>query len=98
MYNQIANYVLTSQPINLQIGDKAPNVYMQMVLKQCETKRLPTDDIIGDITDKEILAENLRQHCIPPGFENMTVQDYPLFLQKRRELMAQKIRSYYESL
>ncbi len=94
MYNQIANYALTSQPINLQIGDRAPDVYMQMVLQQCEAKNLT----VGDITDKEILAENLRQNCIPSGFEIMTVQDYPLFLQKRRELMAQKIRSYYESL
>lgn len=94
MYNQIANYALTSKFINDQIGDKAPYVYMQMVLKQCETKTLA----IGEITDKEILAENLRQHCMPSGFEIMTVQDYPLFLQKRRELMAQKIRRYYESL
>ena len=94
MYNQIANYALTSQPINLQISDDAPYVYMEKVLNQCETKTLA----IGDITDKEILAENLRQHCIPSGFEIMNVQDYPLFLQKRRELMAQKIRRYYESL
>ncbi len=94
MYNQIANYALTTQPINLQIGDDAPYVYMGKVFKQCETKV----SIIGDITDKEMLARNLWQHCIPVGFEMMNVQDYPLFLQKRRELMAQKIRSYYESL
>ena len=44
------------------------------------------------------LKENLRQNCVPEGFESMTIEDYSQFLEKRRVLMAQKIKEYYFSL
>ena len=94
MYNQIANYVFLQQEINIKISDDAPCIYMQEVVNQCKTKK----PVYGRIIDKTVLAENLRQNCIPDGFENMDINDYREFLIRRRKLMAQKIREYYEAL
>lgn len=93
-YNQIANYVFLQQEINIKISDDAPCIYMAEVRKQCTTK-LP---VYGGIIDTAILDENLRQNCIPDGFELMDINDYSEFLAKRRELMAEKIHRYYNSL
>mgnify|MGYP005930235961 CR=1 FL=1 len=94
MYNQIANYVLLQQEINIKISDDAPCIYMQEVLNQCKTKK-PS---YGGIIDKAVLMDNLRQNCIPNGFENMNITNYQDFLCKRRALMAKKIREYYKAL
>lgn len=94
MYNQIANYVFLQQEINIKISDDSPAEYMKEVLKQTETK-VP---VYGAITDIDELKDNLRQNCVPDGFEKMTISDYSSFLEKRRILMAQKIREYYFSL
>lgn len=93
-YNQIANYVFLQQEINVKISNDAPNIYMKKVLQQCETK----EAVYGGITDIELLKQNLKENCIPDGFENMKFEDYDRFLQERRKLMAQKIRQYYQSL
>ena len=94
MYNQIANYVFLQQEINIRIRDDAPCIYMKNILSQCESK----NPQYGSIVDKEVLKDNLRQNCVPDGFENMDITDYSDFLVKRRKLMANKIREYYESL
>lgn len=93
-YNQIANYVYLQQEINIKISDDAPCVYMQDVFNQCNTKQC----IYGGITDVNVLKDNLRQSCIPEGFENMSIEDYQEFLIQRRKLMANKIKEYYNSL
>ena len=93
-YNQIANYVFLQQEINIKISDDAPCIYMAEVRKQCTTKQ----PVYGGIVDTAILNENLRQNCIPDGFELMDINDYSDFLAKRRELMAEKIHRYYNSL
>ncbi|MBR6983373.1 MAG: DUF262 domain-containing protein [Ruminococcus sp.] len=94
MYNQIANYVFLQQEINIKISDDSPAEYMKEVLEQTETK-VP---VYGAIIDIDELKDNLRQNCVPDGFEKMTISDYSSFLEKRRVLMAQKIREYYFSL
>jgi hypothetical protein len=93
-YNQIANYAVMQSEINIAIGNKEPRVYFSELREQCQggSKRY------GNITDLDLLRENLRQHCIPDGVEVMTVDDYRDFLAERRQLMAQKIRSYFEAL
>ncbi len=93
-YNQIANFVYLQSEINIKIGKKTPKDYMSDVVKQTQGG----DVKYGGITDRNKLAENLKQHCIPVGFENMEVGDYETFLQKRRKLMAQKIKAYYLAL
>lgn len=93
-YNQIANFVYAQQEINIAIGDKSPDQYMEELLKQCDTKNLK----YGNITDKNQLMENLKKHCIPESIFTMNIDNYPAFLLERRHLMAKKIEGYYKSL
>lgn len=93
-YNQIANFVFLQQEINIKIKDAAPCVYMADVFNQCVTKQ----PIYGGITETVELQENLRQNCIPEGFEKMDITNYQEFLISRRKLMAQLIREYYRAL
>lgn len=93
-YNQIANYALTQSEINIKIKDNAPNVYMKEVLKQIDEKQ-PT---IGGIIDENGLKETLRQSCIPEKFVDYDINNYKDFLEKRRYLMAQKIKDFYFNL
>lgn len=93
-YNQIANYVITQSEINIAIGKKSPHIYFQEVIAQ--TNGSPR--IYGNIIDLDDLSANLDENCIPRGIEAMTVADYQVFLAKRRVLMAQKIKNYYEGL
>lgn len=93
-YNQIANYVFIQQEINIKISDNAPSKYMSEVYKQCNSKQ----PVYGGIIDSKELKLNLEQNCVPDGFETMKISDYQTFLEKRRVLMAQKIKDYYNSL
>jgi len=54
--------------------------------------------VYGSIDNQEELENNLRENCIPQGFDSMTLDDYPRFLQERRKLMAEKMKAYYHSL
>lgn len=93
-YNQIANYAVTQSEINIAIGNKEPQAYFSELKEQCSggPRRY------GNVTDPDVLRENLRVHCIPEGVDQMTAKDYPEFLEERRKLMAKKIRSYSEGL
>ena len=90
-YNQIANYTYLDTATNISVGEKAPNEYFKMLFEQCETKVLK----YGNITDQEILRENLKENCIPENIVSMSVENYDEFLLERRKLMAKKIREYY---
>lgn len=93
-YNQIANYVIAQSEINIQIGDRAPSVYFEQLLEQCDggPKRY------GGITERAALMENLRQNCIPVGIFNALSEDYNGFLAERRKLMATRVREYFTAL
>lgn len=93
-YNQIANYAFIQQEINIKIRDNSPSVYMREVFHQCETKQ----PVYGGIVEASALRENLRQNCIPDGFEDLEIHDYQQFLAQRRVLMAKKIHQYYDAL
>lgn len=93
-YNQIANYAYTQSEINIKIKADAPFEYMGEVLKQIENKE-PT---IGGIVDMDDLKESFKVNCIPEEFINHSIEDYKLFLEKRRVLIAQKIKEYYFNL
>lgn len=94
LYNQDGNYAYLDRPVNESIGKKAPKVYFQEALDQCKTKQA----ICGSIIDEDQLYNNLEMNCIPADVFNMDYQDYIRFLEKRRSMMANKIRRYYESL
>lgn len=93
-YNQIANLVYMQQEINIKVGDAAPNVYFSKVLEQVDNG----DYIYGAIHSREALAENLRMNCIPLSIMNMHIDHYEDFLAERRQLMAEKIKGYYQAL
>ncbi len=94
LYNQIANYAMTQSEINIRIKDEAPKNYMSKVLEQIQTKQ----PYIGGIVTEEELKESFRQTCIPEEFVNYDVSNYQEFLEKRRVLIAKKIREFYEAL
>lgn len=93
-YNQIANYVYLDTPVNIGIGKKPPSIYLTAALEQCRGKDL----CIGTIKDEDLFWNSLEIHNIPKGTLIMEAKEYPEFLSQRRALMAQKIKSYYESL
>ena len=94
-YNQVANFALTQQEINIKIGDKSPSNYFAQALAQCESGDL----VIGGIRDKQDLFENYKENCIPIDLVlDGKLYDYSDFLSKRRDLMAMKIKKYYLQL
>lgn len=97
-YNQIANFVYMEKSTNIQISNMTPRDYMAIVLRQAESGHIDPHHPIGKITDGSLLQENLRQNCIPDGFESMVVDDYDHYLRERRRLMVRKIEQYYKSL
>ncbi len=94
LYNQDANYAYLDTQVNKSIGKKAPCEYFSEAIKQCETKEIKC----GSITELEQLKANLAANCIPFEVCVMTHNDYEEFLQKRRVLMAKKIKDYYYGL
>ncbi len=93
-YNQIANYTYLDTQTNISVGDKAPGEYFKIVFEQTETKDLK----YGNISDMNVLRENLKANCIPENIISMDVDDYEEFLLERRKLMAKKIQAYYSTL
>jgi hypothetical protein len=93
-YNQIANYAITQSEINIAIGHKPPSVYFKELLEQCSGGKKK----YGGISDLDELKENLREHCIPEGMLTDPEDDYDLFLEQRRKLMAARIKTYFAKL
>jgi len=93
-YNQIANYTMTQSEINIAIGAKPPARYFKEILDQCNGSGLK----YGGITSKKDLYANLKMNCIPKSIFDMDVDDYERFLEKRRNLMAQKMKNYFSKL
>ena len=94
LYNQDANYAYLDAQVNKSIGKKAPYEYFREAMEQCETKKITC----GSITDLAQLKENLAANCIPFEVTQMGHEDYQVFLDQRRRLMAQKIKNYYNQL
>lgn len=94
-YNQVANFTYLETPINIAIGKKSPAEYFSAAFRQCETKKPE----IGSMIDIDALKQTMEMNCVPEDVVTMSVEDYESkFLTKRRELMAAKIRKYYEAL
>lgn len=93
-YNQVANYVFIEQQTNIKLSDDAPLIYMQKVKNDIATQGMA----LTSIKSKEAWAQNMAANCIPFDLNTATHQDYAQFLEKRRKLMAEKIRRYYENL
>ena len=93
-YNQIANFALTQQDINISIGDKAPSVYLKDVIAQINGGKLK----YGGITTESVLRKNFEINCIPLSMLDGGEMPYEEFLRERRNLMAARIREHFFSL
>jgi aspartate carbamoyltransferase regulatory subunit len=93
-YNQIANYVLMQQEINIAIGAKSPNIYFNELRDQCNGGKMK----YGAINTLEELMQNLKTHCIPESIFESGVDGYDKFLVERRKLMVEKMKKYYNTL
>ena len=93
-YNQIANYVYTQSEINIKIKDQSPKAYMGQIREQC----INGHTVYSGIHSLEQLESNMAANCIPQDIFDMDYTCYDDFLNKRRHLMAQKIREYYALL
>ena len=93
-YNQIANYVMMQQEINIAIGSKSPEVYFKEIKEQCNGGKMK----YGGILTNEELIQNMIAHCIPESIFEMNVHSYDGFLEERRKLMSLKIKEYYNRL
>ena len=87
-YNQIANYVYTQSEINIKIGNKPIEKYLQEVKEQCNGGELK----YGGISDWNLIIENFKQNAVPLNIFEMTMDDYQDFLIQRRQLIAEKMR------
>jgi hypothetical protein len=92
--NQIANFVLAQNEINIAIGSKAPENYFQELAEQCNGG---TQEY-GGITNAADLKANLRTHCLPETMLDGQIPHYDAFLEERRRLMALKIKQWFEVL
>ena len=93
-YNQIANFVIAQSEINIAIGDTPPNVYFGELAKQVNggPKRY------GGIVDRARLEENFAQNCLPASLLDGEITDYDTFLAERRQLMALRIKAWFDIL
>ena len=93
-YNQIANFVLAQSEINIGIGDRDPKTYFSELADQCNggAKKY------GGITTIEEMRANLRMSCLPERMLDGEIPSFDDFLEQRRKLMAQKIKTYFEGL
>ena len=95
IYNQVANYTYLDTPINIAVGEKAPNVYFSQAIQSAKE----TGMVFGYPMTLEELKKNLDDNCIPFEIKDWTHEDYlEKFLPERRKLMAKKIEDYYKKL
>ncbi|MBO6264191.1 MAG: DUF262 domain-containing protein [Clostridia bacterium] len=95
IYNQVANYTYLDTPININIGEKAPNEYFAEAFKSAEENGV----VFGYPMTVSELEKNLNVNCIPLSVKDWDYNNYTEnFLPERRKLMARKIENYYKSL
>ncbi len=85
---------MAQSEINIAIGDKPPEVYFKEIAEQVSggPKRY------GGITDRETLERNFGENCLPEKLLSGEVPDYETFLAERRQLMALRIKRWFEVL
>jgi len=93
-YNQVANYVYTEQATNVKLGKLSPKEYMQKVVDEISYGKFN----ISTIDNVSLIQNNLLQNELPSNLSELSFEDYSDFLQNRRKLMAEKIKSYYYNL
>lgn len=93
-YNQIANFVIAQSEINIAIGDQPPDEYFKTIAKQCNGKKAK----YGGIDDLSEMKKNFRTNCLPESLLDGEIPNYEDFLKQRRQLMAQRMKTWFQSL
>lgn len=93
-YNQVANFALTETAVNIRIGKRAPVDYLAEVHSQVASGT----HTLGEVASREALEANFAENAIPTTLETTTADSFESFLDDRRALMAQMMRTYYEAL
>ena len=95
IYNQVANYTYLDTPVNIKVGNKAPNIYF----KEAFDSAAESGMVFGLPMTLEELKKNMAMNCIPQEIVNWDYNQYLHdFLPQRRKLMAIKIKTYYQSI
>lgn len=94
-YNQVANYAYLDTPINIKIGKKSPKTYLNEALNEILKQQ---DQTFRSIKTEEEFYNNLQDNCIPASILNMEYGDYETFLEQRRSMMTDMIKTYYYKL
>lgn len=89
--NKIANYTYLSNDINIKISNAEPNIYMNNIISGKNNYGSPLRSI-------DEVRHNLESAAIPETLINATHAEFEQFMQERRQLMAAKIREYYQTL
>lgn len=101
-YNQVANYVITEQQINIKLGDSSPKDYMQKILAELDLKEKtiqnqPLNEFTS-LKSTKALTDNMQVNSISESLHDADYTAYKDFLVERRQLMAKKIKTFYQSL
>lgn len=95
IYNQVANYTFLDTPVNIKVGNKAPNLYFKEAFDSASENGM----VFGSPMSLDDLKKNLAVNCIPLDIFNWDYNQYiHEFLPQRRKLMAAKIKAYYQGL
>jgi len=89
-------YIITwrNPDVKLKNGKMDPSEYMDKVKEQIKNNIFELSTIDNEV----ILANNLKINEIPEILFEANDSDYEPFLKERRQLMAKKIKNYYEQL
>ena len=93
-YNRIASFVLAQSEIDIAIGGTPSARDFAELAKQCNGGAWK----YGGLTDIEQMRANLRRRGLPDDMLDGHIPTYGEFLERRRVLMARKIKTYFGGL
>lgn len=91
--NQVCNFAYIDTNVNIDINDESPKKYFSYVLNNCTL-----NNTYGFVKNEDDFYNNLNDNCIPREILNYDFNNYETFLKKRRKLVANFIKNFYESL
>ncbi len=90
----MANYAFLEKRMNIAIGKQAPRDYFGEARDACAAGT----GYFGDAETPAQLAACMEANCVPADMFDMDAGDYEHFLTERRQLIARKVRAYFEGL
>ncbi len=91
---ELANTAFIDKDVKATLKRKAPNEYGNLLLSNCDNGV----KIGREVLTREELLLSMKENCIPKTIFTMEAVQFPLLMDVRRKMMAEKIRDYYEGL